>query len=131
MKPKFIGFAQSDDIFQLVRNNPWEPITLSSIPYLPVTAPTRYMITAGSANLSLATISPSGINYISGIHIFRRKLNQDGKIDVDWYFSGLPSSYGCPIYKEMPPEHHLKPTDALINSLDQEWKNKLINELSK
>lgn len=130
MRAKFIGFAQSDDIFQLMRTSPWESVTLPSIPYSSVTAPLGYMITAGSANLSLATISPSGIHYISGILIFRRELNLDGKIDVDWYFSGLPSSYGYPIYKETPPEHHLKPTDAVINSLDQEWKNKIIRELS-
>lgn len=129
MRSKFIGFAQSNNIFQLVRTNPWEPLTISSIPYSPVTTPQGYMITAGSANLSLATNSPSGIPYISGIHIFRKELNLIGKIDVDWYFSGLPSSYSYPIYKETPLAHHLKPTDTILNSLNHEWQERITKEL--
>lgn len=130
MEAKFIGFSPPKDISNLKSSVPWMPITLALIPYSPVNQPAGYITTMGSANLSLATISPSGIQYVSGIHIFRRELNLSGAIDVDWYFAGSPSIYGYPIYKETPQEHHLKSTDALINSLDQEWKNKIIRELS-
>lgn len=122
MKLKFIGTTSKSDIDLTMASNPWEPKSLIW-PYLPVIPPPGYLFTTGSGCYSRATISFLGMEYISGIDVFR----MDGlkAIDIDHYLAKPLGGYVYGIFKEPPeiiPYHHLQLMDPILNHVDLGWR---------
>jgi len=122
MELKFVGTTSKSDIDQTMAIDPWESKCLIW-PYLPVSPSPGYLFTTGSGCYSGATTSILGMEYISGIDVFR--LDGPKAIDVDHYLAKPFGGYVYGIFKEPPeivPYHHLQITDPILNYVDLGWR---------
>jgi hypothetical protein len=119
---KFVGTAGIEAVNRTVGSYPWEFREMSQIPYYPVVNyPNGYLVTAGSACLSLATTS-CGITYNSAIDIIRLDLNPR-VIDTDHYMAMPWKDNIFAVF--MTPQidyHHLSVSDQLVSNLSLPWQ---------
>jgi len=123
----FIGLVEKEDVLKTVGTQSWQSVLLDYIPYKAVTYAPGYLFSLGSANLSLPTTSIYGLNYVSGITVFRHDFESkninEPLINVDQYFAGSIGPDKFAVYKTPPPIHHwLKLNDSIINEIPQSWE---------
>ncbi len=124
---KFIGIVSKEDIIKTLGTVAWEPIPLVTIPFPVITPSPGYMLTMGSGNLSMPTLSIYGISQIAGIDILRHDFTSHNSdepfVNIDHYIAGSVSPYRFAVYQTPPTDYHWpKLTDPIIGELPSEWR---------
>lgn len=124
----FMGIVEKDFIEVTFSSNPWEPIFFIEPPYPLVKTPPTYLLTLGSGCLtSMATTSPFGVAYNSGIDVFRTDFNSKNPneplINIDHYVASPfnPNKYA--IFKDPTIAYHWpKQGDKILDYCPANWQ---------
>lgn len=126
---KEIGTISLQETDNVSIPNPWEPVTVGSSPFSIVAEPYGFMFAHGSACASFATNSREGWTYVSDVYYFRRDGNG---IDLDRYLGSITPTNTLAILKvhnSLVTQHHLKPTDPIINNLPVDKQKQVLSIL--
>ena len=118
---KFIGTINEELARKVVTSSPWGFKEMVDIPYPVVGTPNGYLLTVGSACLSLAT-SAHGTAYYGAIDVIRWDFSKRA-VDVDHYITPLVNNTAYGVFLTPPTDyHHLKATDQLVSNLSWSWQ---------